>query len=716
MAFEIKKSLCRVCSRGCALDVWLKDGEIVKVEPSNAQAGGQLCVLGYGYKEYVTRPDRIKTPLKRVGQRGSGQWQEITWDEAYREIASKLLEIRETDGADSVAFYTGYSKWYRPVFQRFVHSFGTLNYGTESSTCHQSYRMASELNFGSLTRADMRNSDLFIGWAHNPFYTGNSQGNPLEDYKEQGGRVLIIDPKYTPAAKFADILLRPDPGTDGALALFFGNYLIEHQKIDQPYIDRYVHGFAQYKKYVRQFTLEKTAQITNVPAEQLLAAAELIADSPRFSISLSGAAIPHHVNGMQNCRAILSLLAITGNFDREGGNLPAEYPNDAFNLKVEWDKFVDETRPLSEDGSGYQNSYAWHKRNPDFRWEGRKTCKPKIGSSRFPVWSEIVDEFQSMDLTRQILTGEPYPIKAMFALGLNRRMFVDNDRLMEALGKLDFFVDVDIFWTDAAKVADIVLPACTSLERAELQAGGPTVRYTEPVIKPMYQSKSDVDILSELAGYLDLDDKLLRAGYETMVKYVLRKVGVTLDSLKASGAATPIPGRLPFFVGKSLEDGLRTPTGKIELYSTTIAKYSDTYDLNPLPTYRQSLERAGKKEFPMILTAGSRISTRFHSRYHNVKSARLFRPYPAADIHPADAQALGIRQGDDIVITTHTGKLRVKAEVTHAAKRGVVFMFQDYEGDANVNRVIDWDHLDPYSGFPGYRTVRCKVEKEVSGL
>ena len=103
------------------------------------------------------------------------------------------------------------------MFQRFVHSFGTLNYGTESSTCHQSYRMASELNFGALTAPDIKNSDLFIGWAYNPFYSGNSQGNPLEEFRERGGRVIIVDPKYTPAAKLADIHLRPDPGTDGGV-------------------------------------------------------------------------------------------------------------------------------------------------------------------------------------------------------------------------------------------------------------------------------------------------------------------------------------------------------------------------------------------------------------------------------------------------------------------------------------------------------------------
>ena len=163
MAIEIRKSICSICSNGCPLDVWVQDDKILKVEPSNAANGGRICVKGYAYKEYVERPDRIQTPLRRVGERGSGKWEQISWDEAYREIAEKLLGIREQSGADSVVFYTGFSKWYRPVYKRFIYSFGTLNYLTESSACFQSLAMANYLTFGTFPRPDILHSDLFIG-------------------------------------------------------------------------------------------------------------------------------------------------------------------------------------------------------------------------------------------------------------------------------------------------------------------------------------------------------------------------------------------------------------------------------------------------------------------------------------------------------------------------------------------------------------------------
>jgi anaerobic selenocysteine-containing dehydrogenase len=197
-----------------------------------------------------------------------------------------------------------------------------------------------------------------------------------------------------------------------------------------------------------------------------------------------------------------------------------------------------------------------------------------------------------------------------------------------------------------------------------------------------------------------------------MIKNVILKIGLSFNDLKASGTTQMIPGREPYFPGMNINFGLRTPSKKIELYSETIAKYSDEYDLDPLPTYRDSLPKEGAEEYPLILDAGGRISSRFHSRFHDVKSVQIFRPYPAADIHPDDAAALGISQGDDIAISTPHGTIHVKAQVTVAAKRGVVFMYQDYADEADVNRIIPWDHLDPYSGFPGYRTMRCRVEKE----
>lgn len=695
MEAEIKKTVCEICSNKCGIDAWVKDGKVVKVEGSKECANqGRLCVKGYASRDYLYRADRIKTPLRRIGARGEGKFEPISWDEAYRTIAEKLNGYKRDFGADSVAFFTGYSKWYRTMYHRFVHSFGTLNYGTESSACFQAMRMANILTGGSLTRADIANAELFLAWAYNPFYNGVYHNNSLEALREKGLKIIAVDPRTTQFSQRADIHLKIKAGTDGALALCFGNYLIEHDAVDHDYIREHVHGYPEYRDYVRGFTPEYTAELTGLKAEDIVKAAELLIKNRRFAISLGAAPLTHHRNGVQNIRALLALSAISGSYDRPGGNVPTEFSDPRMNedCDVGDETFIQEVRP--------------------------KNAKPKIGAERFPVWSELIDEFQAMDLSRQIMEGTPYPIKAVFALGMNARMFPGDGKLFEALSKVDFFVDTDIFLTDTAKYADIVLPACTSFERSQFQGGygghyanTPTVRWLDSVIKPLYDSKSDADILCELANYLELDDPLLRAGYEACSRRLLRKVGVTFAELKASAGTTKIPGKEPYRAGDNTAFGYATPTGKFELTSEILRKHG----FDSLPTYRPSEDGSDPELYPLKLTAGGRLPYHFHSRFQNSTIKKTFRPESMADLNPKDARALKIQQGDPIRITTMAGSIFLKANLTHTVEPGAIFVYQDYP-DADVNSIIPAEHLDPISGFPGYRSLRCRVERVKEAL
>lgn len=686
---ECRKTVCEICLNNCGVDAWVQDGKVVKVEGSPECANrGKLCVKGYASREYIYRADRIQTPLRRVGERGEGRFEPISWDEAYRTIADKLNGYKQEFGADSVAFYTGYSKWYRTMFHRFVHSFGTLNYGTESSSCFQAMRMANILTGGSLSRPDIANADLFLAWAYNPFYNSVYHDDNLDVLREKGLKVIAVDPRTTQFSQRADLHLKLRAGTDGALALCFGNYLIEHDAIDHDYIRDHVHGYPEYRDYVRQFTPERTAELTGLKPEEIIAAGELLVQNRRFAISLGAAPLTHHRNGVQNIRALLALSAISGSYDRPGGNIPTEFSNPRMNADYDLgdEEFIQEVRP--------------------------KHAKPKIGSERFPVWSELIDEFQAMDLSRQILEGTPYPIKAVFALGMNARMFPGDGKLFAALSKVDFFVDTDIFLTDTAKYADIVLPACTSFERSQFQGGfsghysNPmTVRYLQPVIAPLYESKSDADILCELAEYLNLDDPLLRRGYDACSRRLLRKVGVSFNELLTSPDTHRIPGKEPYRPGDNTAFGYATPTGKFELTSEVLRRHG----FDPLPTYRPSEDESDPEQYPLKLTAGGRLPYHFHSRFQNSALKQAFRPESMADLNPQDARRLKIRQGSAIRIVTTAGEIKLKANLTHTVPQGAVFVYQDYP-DADVNSIIPPEHLDPISGFPGYRSLRCRVE------
>lgn len=692
---EIRKTICDICLANCGVDAWVQDGKIVKVEGSKECSNrGRLCVKGYANREYLYRFDRIKTPLRRVGARGEGNFEPITWEEAYREIASRLNGYKTEFGADSVAFYSGYTKWYRTMLHRFAHSFGTLNYGTESSSCFQAVRLADEINAGSLSRPDIAGADLFLAWGFNPFYSGVYSFDQMETLQEKGLKIIAIDPKVTPIALLADIHLQTKAGTDGALALFFGHYLIEHNAVDKEYIDAHVHGFPEYAAYVKNFTAEKAAEITGVSVEKLNQAAQMLIDNPRFAIHEGAAPITHHRNGVQNFRAIMALSAISGNYDREGGNIPTEFADRRVNADcdVADEDFIQEVRP--------------------------KNTKPKIGAERFPVWSQFIDEFQAMDLSRHIIEGTPYPIKALFALGMNARMFPGDGKLFKALEQVDFFVDVDIFMNDTAKYADILLPACTSFERSQFQGGymghyfnTPTIRYLRPVIKPLYESKSDADILCELAQYLDMDDRLLRMGYDACCRRLLWKVGVTLSDLQTSHATTKIPGKEPYFPGDNTTFGYRTPTKKFELTSEVLRRYG----FDALPTWKPSIDDGDDTAYPFQLTSGGRLPYHFHSRFQNSSIKKAFQEKAMADINPKDAQRLKLRQGDLMEIESTYAAIRLHANLTLAVAQGAVFVYQDYP-DADVNSIIGADHLDPISGFPGYRSVRCRISKVREGL
>ena len=262
----------------------------------------------------------------------------------------------------------------------------------------------------------------------------------------------------------------------------------------------------------------------------------------------------------------------------------------------------------------------------------------------------------------------------------------------------------------------MVLPACTSVERGEMKAyQGGYLTFTKPVIQPLYQSKSDVDILCELARYMDLDDDMLKAGYETCMDWIIDGCGLTVADLKASDLPVKVPiAQWPAQPGKILANGFHTPSGKFEFYSNTIAAIDPKFGLDPLPSYRDSLEDQNdpetREKYPFYLCTGARLAHAVHSRVHEVPWLRSLRPDPTVEIHTADAARLGLRDGDKAAISSPYGEIRMTVKVTSKAKQGVVMALHGYT-EANVNELIGRNHLDPYTGYPGFKGMRCNIRK-----
>lgn len=691
---EIKHTLCDICTPGphCGLDAYVKDGEVIKVEgtPGYPGSNGKLCTKGASNRQYLYRKNRIKTPLRRIGERGEGAFEEITWEEAYQTIAERLNGLKKEYGPESVAWFTGYSKWFRPWLHRMAYSFGSLNYGTESSVCKTATTLAWKIIAGREFRADLaNNSDLYMGWGCNVMVNAYPQTNGLRAFKERGGKIVTIDIRDTPTSQqLSDIHLKIHPGTDGALAWGLAHLMIKNGWYDADFVAQHVHGFEEYKAYAEKFTPDETARITGLSVAQIETVAELYGKAKNACIYSPSAAITHHINGFNNMRAIISLQVITGNVDKAGGDVPM-YPS------------------LVYHDSGFQTM-----QHEFIESQYPENCKPHIGAGKYPVWDALVDEFHAIDLARQINQGTPYPVKSVMAFGMNHRMFPEPDKILEALDKLDFLVATDIVMTETCRHADIVLPACTSMERNELKSyPGGFLTCTQRCIEPLYQSKPDTEILCDLARYLDHGDDLMAEGYEATMKYIISNLSTTLEELEAA----PLPLRMkearPVKPGMLRENGFETTTGKLELWSELIAKVGDGRpELNPLPVWKEGFDVASPEEYPLTLIAGARLPNAVHSRLHEVPTARSLRKVASVDIHPEDAKNVGVKEGDRVKIVTPTGEIEVGVHVTAAGSPGDVYMYHGY-AEADVNKLISASHLDPYTGFPGYNQLRCAVKK-----
>lgn len=683
---EIRHTMCDICTPGpqCGVDAYVKDGVVIKMEGTDGFPGsnGKLCVKGAAGRQYLYRADRIQTPMKRTGPRGGGRFTPISWDEALDTCAAKLAGLRDID-PDSVVWLTGYSKWYRPFLHRLAHSFGTENYLTESSACHQAEVMSYLATFGQLMNVSPKKAKTVICWGVNSLANAFPLGRTLTDIHEKGGTIVVIDPRVTHSAQhLADIYLRPKNGTDGALAHAMARHIIRNGWQNQAFIDRYVHGFPEYRAYIQNFTPERAEAASGVPAAEIERVAELLAHDPTAVIMPSNA-LTHRVNGFNTHRAILSLMVILGRVDRPGGLMPVNESfchSDGGFVSLER-QFIDETRPAR--------------------------CKSAVGKQRFPLWADMVDEGQGMDLIRQLESGDPYKIRALACFGVNDRMYPESPRLLAAMDRLDFSFATDIFWTDVCRHADIVLPVCTSYERGEVKCyGGRFVNFTRPAVPPLYDSRPDTDIICELSRRMGLGDTLLESGYDACVEYIFSPAGITdWEAVKDAPLPVPVPTAARYAPGAYLRH-IPTPSGRIELYSEAAAKYR-ALGLKPLPEY---IPAPADPDYPFTLMSGARLPHTIHSRGHEVPWLRALRPDPMGDICAEDARTLGLAQGDDMVIETAAGRLVVKANITETARPGEVLMVHGYR-EANVNALIPLDYLDPHTGFPGYKQIPCAVRK-----
>ncbi|WP_018878060.1 molybdopterin-dependent oxidoreductase [Thioalkalivibrio sp. ALE28] len=690
------KSTCYECDANCAIDVTLDNaGEPVKID-------GPDCPRCYVQLDRRNHPERLLYPLRRTGPRGSGEFERISWDEALDTIAERLRATRDAHGAPAAAFFAGYTKEARPQLQRLAHAFGSPNYLTESGCCFSATKVAEEVTFGtkiktSSTVASDATRCLLV-WSTNP----RGSIPPFHQHALAAARpgcaTVVVDPRVTPLAEQAEVHLQIRPGTDGALALGMHHLIFANGWQDQAFLDEWGSGVEAFRDYVAEFSPQRVAAICGIEEADLQRAAELYATRSPAQIMLSPTATVQHSNGFQNHRAVTLLAAVTGNIDREGGNR-------FFNDKVT-------PKPI------------------DLFDHCKQNLPPRIGDETFPVWTAHWPAAQSMLLPDAILDGRPQPVRALLAMGINTAMWPSSKRMEEALGALDFFAASDFFHNPATRMADIVLPAATSLERPALIAYPGCnfrgeLRYRHRAVAPRGEARADGEVFLELGVRLGMAEQFWNGDLEASWAEAAAGIPETIREqvYNDPDGVTVFAKALDDMVEHGFEEGdrqyrlhgFRTVSGKVEFDAAELREAGH----DGLPVWREPAESPVStpelaRDYPLVLTSGARHKHATHSQHQYLERMRRAMPEPLVELHPEDAAARGIADGDTVEVRSPRGRVAFVAKVTDRIKPGVAHCQHGWN-HANVNELTDDRNLDPISGFPAFKSLLCEVERLHAG-
>jgi anaerobic selenocysteine-containing dehydrogenase len=691
----IVKSTCGLCQNGCGVLVHLTDGRVVKVDgdPDSPVNKGKLCAKGLASLEYLYHPNRLKHPLRKMGRRGKGEWQRISWEEALSIVSDELIKAKDNFGAESVAFIQGAEKGFLDRFgERLANAFGTPNFSTTGHVCFLPRLLASQVTCGFYPIPDYDYPPACIMvWGSNMAETRIGEYEKTIQALDKGTKLIVIDPRRIDIATKAHIWLQLRPGSDLVLALGMINVIINEKLFDRAFVDNWVTGFDELKNHIQEYAPKKVEEITWVPAEAIRETARFYSINKPACIQW-GNAIDHGLNSFQTARAISILRAITGNCGIPGGDLQCS-------------SAIGATKRASSE-------LVLRDKMPVEKWEKRVGADYRL----MPPFRRVLPQ----SLIKSIVKGVPYPIHAMFVQASNPMITYSNaQEAYKALNKLDFLAVADLFMTPTAALADIVLPAATYLEFDNIVSPPyyPIAQVQQKVAE-IGDCRSDFDIITGLAKKLGLQSNFWDTT-EEFLDAVLKAIGLSFSEFRNVGV---ILGKKQYRCHEV--NGFDTPSGKVELYSSQLKDWG----LDPLPIYHEPPETPYSdpelsKEYPLIYTTWKSEPYR-HSEGRQIASLRNSHPDPTLVVHPETAGRLGIQEGDWVYIETKRGRIKQKATLAEGIDPRVVGI--DYAWwlpEKGVSSLYGWtesntniltDDKPPFNreiGSSNLRAILCKVYK-----
>jgi len=690
---------CIYCGCGCGLYLQSENGVVCGSYPSGNHpvSQGALCVKGWNAYEFINKPDRLKAPLikklkptrknfrsykrRSFPKRVNGDFKEVSWDKAFDLVAKKLLEIKEKYGPDSIGFLgsakaTNEENFLMMKLARAV--FNTNNVDHCARLCHASTvtGLAATFGSGAMTNSinEFEDAELFL-------VTGSdtTEQHPLigsriiNGVNDRGAKLIVVDPRKIELAKYATIHMRQDHGTDVAWINGMMNVIIREGLYAEKYIEERTENFEQLKKIVKEYTPDFVEKITKIPKDLLIQAARLYAKSKKVMI-VYAMGITQHTTGVDNVKSLANLAMLTGHvgFASTGVN-PLRGQN---NVQGACD-----VGGLPDVFSGYQ--------------------KVKDGAIRDKferIWGvENLPANPGLTVTEIFQKAEEGKLKGLYIMGENPVISdPDSNHVRKALENLEFFVIQEMFLSDTAEYADIVLPAASFAEKDGTYTNTERrIQRIRKLIEPVGEAKSDWEIVCEVArrcGYKGMDYSHPSQIMDEIAKLTPIYGGISYDRLDPFGLHWPCPSK--------------DHPGTVYLHKDKFTKGKGTF----MPCSYIPPDELPDEEYNFALSTG-RIYWHWHTGTMTRRTSILDREVPVAyvEIHPGDAQRLNLKDNERVRVSSRRGQIQIPIRITEKVKEGSVFIpFHFREAAANV---LTNPAVDPVAKIPEYKICAVKIEK-----
>ncbi|MBQ9953809.1 MAG: molybdopterin-dependent oxidoreductase [Eggerthellaceae bacterium] len=721
MAVKQVRSACVSCHARCGVIVTVDGDKILKIEgdAENPKSRGAICATGMSQREiHEDLENRILYPMKRVGLRGSGEWERITWDEAMDTIASECLRIKEEYGPEAIITGQGTGRTSNHWHCRLNSSLGLEGWSmAPTHVCLMPHILPNAFTLGLFNTGmgDLLNAGSIVVWGYNPAMM-RSVTKAIYASMDRGCKLISIDPRFTDLAKVADCTLQLRPGTDGALALAFMHEIIKNEWYDKEFVEKWGYGFEELAERVAEWTPERAAEICWLDADDIREGARLIGTSGPSAFAIFTGPACMHTNAIQAGRAIACLQGLLGYIDVPGG----------VKVPLAFDKMLDNKITLWDPA-----------KNP-----GRPDLFT-FGGEKHPLYKAFGRSNDPHSVFEAIITGEPRPVKAFIGIASDPIMcYEDAHFTRKALTSpnLDLVVIKDFYMSPTAQLADIVLPTADWSERDtwDEEMDGNMIISVQKAVEAPGECWDDWKFFLEWGKRIDPENWPWADEKEMVLWRVNELYGMDIPDWETF-VSTPFystepGGKKGEIVYKKYEKGMQRPdgqpgfptaSGKIEFLCPTMAAFG--YD--PLPDYVEPAESPVSQpelaeEFPLVLTTGFRLYSFFHSAWTNVPMQRKFYPEPFALVNPKDAKKYGVTDGEWMTISSPRGKIISKARVTYEIREGVIACPRpgwrdacpelDLPGygweKANPNILVPSEPAEPGFGATAMRSSLCKIE------